>query len=376
MRNSLTPKQLVSAVSILAALALAWTSVARAAIGGSATYVVTDGISVRGPTPTSLPYVQTGTFAYSAAAVSGAAYPSGRATTGDPLFLRLVRNADFGFSYRFTSAAPHRVDGMASLVATLASTNGWKRTIVLAAPHAFEGNRVTVHGTIDLRTLGALLTHLESTTQVAGSYTVSLTPHVRVRGTVSGEPVSAAIAPVLSFSLDPNELEPVLPGAVGHPSLPSPRNPLRPASSGSVTASRLASLAFSFAGRRLSVSAARIVSLVGLVAALCLLVGFAVGDLLGDRMHATEAESILSRYRSLLVQVAHVRDPSTQRVVVVSDMAALARIAERYDRMILHEQVGGQDSYFVADDGVLYRYEAEGTRPTLVTDVASVAEAG
>ena len=70
------------------------------------------------------------------------------------------------------------------------------------------------------------------------------------------------------------------------------------------------------------------------------------------------------------------RDPSTQRVVVVSDMAALGRIAERYDRMILHEKVAGQDAYFVADDGVLYRYEAAGTRPTLVADVSSVAQAG
>ena len=93
-------------------------------------------------------------------------------------------------------------------------------------------------------------------------------------------------------------------------------------------------------------------------------------------MHTTEAESILARYRSLLVQVAHVRDPSTQRVVVVSDMAALVRIAERYDRMILHERIGGRESYFVAEDGVLYRYEAEASRPTLVSDVPVTAQAG
>src|SRR5579863_423256 len=47
MRNSLTPKQLVSAASILAVLALAWIFLAPTAIGGSATYVVTDGISMQ-----------------------------------------------------------------------------------------------------------------------------------------------------------------------------------------------------------------------------------------------------------------------------------------------------------------------------------------
>ena len=76
----------------------------------------------RGPTPTSVKYEQTGTFSYSAAAARGAAYPLGRATTGDPLFLRLVRDADVGFAYRFVSTAGHRVDGVAGLTATVAST--------------------------------------------------------------------------------------------------------------------------------------------------------------------------------------------------------------------------------------------------------------
>src|SRR5207253_11069343 len=184
----------------------------------------------RGPTPTSVRYEQTGKFSYSAAAVRGAAYPSGRATTGDPLFLRLVQDANVGFAYRFVTTAGHRVQGVAGLTATVASTNGWKRTIVLAAPRPFDGDRVTVNGTIDLKALGSLLLHLESTTQVAGSYTVTLTPRVKAHGSVSGEPVTAEFAPALGFSLDVTELEPVLPGAVGHPSLPNPSNPLRPSS--------------------------------------------------------------------------------------------------------------------------------------------------
>ena len=34
------------------------------------------------------------------------------------------------------------------------------------------------------------------------------------------------------------------------------------------------------------------------------------------------------------------------------------------------------ESYFVAEDGVLYRYEAEASRPTLVSDRPAAAEAG
>ena len=47
MRNSLTPKKLIAAVTLLAVVAVAWTSAAPTAIGGSATYVVTDGISMQ-----------------------------------------------------------------------------------------------------------------------------------------------------------------------------------------------------------------------------------------------------------------------------------------------------------------------------------------
>jgi signal peptidase I len=331
---------------------------------------------LRGPVPTPVPYAQSGAFAYTAAAAAGPAYPSGKATTGDPLFLLLVHNAQFAFSYRFASSAQHNVAGTASLVATLASTTGWRKTLVLASPHPFAGDRVTVGGSLDLHAIASLLVHLENVTQVASSYTLTLTPHVRAHGMVGGASTTVAFTPALSFSLDQSELEPVLPGATGHPSLPSTGNPLRPTASATVIASTLQRLAFSAAGQRVSVGTARILSLVALLGALCLLIGLGIGDLLGHRMHGTEADSILSRYRNLLVQVVHVRDPSTQRVVVVSDMAALGRIAERYDRMILHEKVAGQDAYFVAEDGVLYRYEAAGTRPTLVADVSSVAQAG
>jgi len=40
----------------------------------------------------------------------------------------------------------------------------------------------------------------------------------------------------------------------------------------------------------------------------------------------------------------------------MGDMAALARLAERYDRMILHESGDAGDTFSVAEDGILYRY--------------------
>ena len=40
----------------------------------------------------------------------------------------------------------------------------------------------------------------------------------------------------------------------------------------------------------------------------------------------------------------------------VTTMEGLVRLAERYERMILHEVFEGTDSYLVEEDGVVYRY--------------------
>ena len=57
-----------------------------------------------------------------------------------------------------------------------------------------------------------------------------------------------------------------------------------------------------------------------------------------------------------MIPVARVRQPAEHQVVEVADMDALATIAERYDRMILHEDGEHADTFSVSDDGVLYRY--------------------
>jgi hypothetical protein len=45
------------------------------------------------------------------------------------------------------------------------------------------------------------------------------------------------------------------------------------------------------------------------------------------------------------------------RLVEVATMDGLARLAERYDRMILHEDNRGTHRYFVEEAGVAYYYQ-------------------
>src|SRR5258708_6301518 len=234
MRTPSPAKKLAAGAIALALCASAWFFLAPPTVGGSTTYVFTDGTSMQPSFPTgdlvlvrpvplaiaayprpattlapaTVSYKQTGRFSYSAGAASGAAYPQGSLTTGDPVFLRLVHTVNVRLAYRFRSAAQHRVEGTASLDARIEASNGWKETIQLQAPRHFAGDSAALAGTLNVRSLPALLQRLETSTAVSGSYTLTIVPHVRLHGTLSGVPLRVPFAAEpLSFTLNTGELQ-------------------------------------------------------------------------------------------------------------------------------------------------------------------------
>ena len=319
--------------------------------------IVSFGRPAAGPTPVSVPYRQSGTFSYSARAAAGTAYPAGHAATGDPLFLKLVDAVRFAFAYRFDSAPAHQVRGTGSLAATLASSTGWSRTLRLEAPTPFAGDRVTLHGSLRLAELTALQQELATSTGTPGSYTLTLVPHVRVHGVAGGLPLRAAFSIPLSFSFDSFELQPQTSDPASGVTTSAPPDALTPSASGSATGTKQGPLVLSFGFFRAGVSGVRRLAMLGLGAAmLCLLLGYPAGVARLRRRSQGEADRIRARYSHVIVPIARLDEVPQRRVVHVSDIDALARVAERYERMILHERRGGRDSFCVSDDGVLYRY--------------------
>jgi hypothetical protein len=69
-----------------------------------------------------------------------------------------------------------------------------------------------------------------------------------------------------------------------------------------------------------------------------------------------EATSIRARYGHMIIPVAHVAQPAGSSVIDVADMDALVRIAEHYDRSILHETAGGAEAFWVTDESGQFRY--------------------
>jgi signal peptidase I len=311
-----------------------------------------------GPAPTSIPYTQSGAFSYSSTTASGPAYPGGRVTTGDPVFMKLVDDLNVRFAYRFSARPAHHIAGTASFDARIVSSSGWSKTLVLEPPTPFRGDRTVVAGTLTLAPLLQILHGLEQTTQVPGSYTLSLVPHVFFKGAIGGVSAHSTFSQPLAFSLNPLELQPVLSSATTSSTAPQTTTPnlLDPSAAGSVTGLVDQPRALAFGPASVAVKTARQVAVDGITAGICLLLAGLTLLIRASARRGDVAADILGRYGRSLIRVARAPRPSASDLVELDNMETLVRIAERYDRMILHERMMGADTFSVPEDGVLYRY--------------------
>jgi signal peptidase I len=305
--------------------------------------------------PGQVGYRQSGQFTYTAASAAGAVYSTGRVTTGQPVFSRLVGPVRVQFDYALAADVPGRLRGTASLGAVVAAPNGWSRTIALADPAPFRGRTVSVTGIVHLRRLQRLLQQVGDATQVPGtSFTLTLVPLVHVRGTLAGAPFHAGYAPQLPFTLTPLELSPAQPEqAAGHASS-RPAAMFHPVQDGSFTSMRSAPVSVGVGRLRLPDTVVRVAALAGLLLALAA-VALTATRLRRDR-RADEATRIHARYGETIVHAVGSTLASERDLVEVQTMEALGKLAERYDSLIIHEQVDSHHAYLVTDAGTVYAY--------------------
>jgi hypothetical protein len=121
-------------------------------------------------------------------------------------------------------------------------------------------------------------------------------------------------------------------------------------------------LFLSFKLARLSVATARSIALIGIAIVIAALI--AILALLRLRVRPPdEASSIRARYGHMIIPVAHVAQPAGTSVIDVADMEALVRIAQHYDRSILHESYGDGEAFWVSDESGHFRYAVGGPAP-------------
>ncbi len=304
--------------------------------------------------PVNVPYRQSGRFSYSAAATPGPSYPRNRVVTGDPIFTRVVKSVDFAFAYRFDSAERHSLEGSASLYATLESTTGWRKTMRLAPASSFGGDSTSVAATLSVESVLALVAQVQRTLGVSGSYTLTIVPRVGASGRVAGAPLHASFSPPLKFSLNALEIAPILSPAGSAASARPAAAAFSPAQSHFVATRSYQPVMLSLKVGRVSVSAARRIAVGGIAIVLCVLL--TVLAFVRPRPR-DEAAAIRARYGRMIVPVERVWQPPEVAVIDVADIEALARIAERYERSILHEVTEDGDAFWVTDESGHFRYQ-------------------
>jgi hypothetical protein len=245
------------------------------------------------------------------------------------------------------------VRGGVGLVAVISDGQGWSRRVPLAPERPFRGGGGRAEGTLDVRALRGLVQRMRRLTgSTASLFTVTFAPTVDVTGVAAGGVLDERFTPEAVLELDDTGLRPAR-GADGSTIDWQVRK------SGSATAS--APTALRLGPLRATVEQARVIGLLGVVVSLTIALG-ALLVLLVARRDPTEATR--ARFGGRLVE-ADVTVPDGRWTADVASAAVLARIAEHYDRVVLHGTDQGRDVYLVDDGTTVYRF-VEAVAPAAV----------
>ena len=324
------------------ATALLWHSHALLALGTIA--LLAAGIAVLGYSRAAeadvrVPaYTETGVFSYSAP-TSEDVYAGGAARTGDPVFVAATSRLDVTFGYQRSAG---QLAGSVALVAEVKSTTGWRRSFVLAPAQALPGDDMTIAGSLDLRRIRTVLDRLEARTGVIGApYDVRVRAVVRLLGQMDGTNVHATWRPDYRFLLDATTMKPAeQQRATVTRTQETTRNTAAEVALGSVSP---------------RVTTLRTVGTLGLAIALLLLALVAFAE--RRTRQPGENAAIARRLRRGMLDVDAIDVSEVVAVVELGSIDELVAVAEEYERLVLHEERGGDHAYSVLEDGTVYRYQ-------------------
>ncbi len=222
---------------------------------------------------------------------------------------------------------------------------------MLGAPASFSGNQTQTSASLDLDELLALTRSVESSTGVRSTYTLTFTPLIQTRGTLGGLPLRASFAPPLAFTFNALELQPIVHGGSsgGRP----PASAFVRSEGGTASGRQAKPMHLSLGLFTIEVATARKIALGAIALIVCLLA--ALLGLLRPRRR-DESASIRARYGGLIIPVERVWQQPGVAIIDVADIEALVRIADHYDRSILHELTDYGEAFWVTDESGQFRF--------------------
>ena len=178
---------------------------------------LTFGLASSAATPSAAPPTQTAMLSYQAAVPRSDTYPTGRISTGDPVFVNLLHTLGVTFHYS-TDAPTATINGTVRLDAAVSTPSGWHTTLPMVAPTALVGGGATVTATLDLASIQTLETAVAKATGVgAGAIDIAVTASTSV-AVGSAQPAHSRFQ--LPLQLTPQELT-----LAGSKVSPSPHGP-------------------------------------------------------------------------------------------------------------------------------------------------------
>jgi signal peptidase I len=287
---------------------------------------------------------QTMTFSYTAEVPKSPAYDDTTVTAPQPIFRKLTDDVEIEYTYQ---GEP----GTVSVAAELSTASGWQSTVPLGSPKSFTEDTYTGTAALDLAALDRRAQAAAAATGIPVSQVdVKVVPTV----TTSGED---DFAPELTLTLTPLQL-----------TLAGDSSALTVEEGDAAVAEKAttpAAPSLGLAGREIPVSTARTLSLAMALGAL--LAAIVLGLMARASAHGTETAMIRRRYGQMLVKVQPMPSPDGRPVIDVVDFPTLAKLAERYELLILHWSRSNVDTFVVQDQATTYRYRT-GTGAQLVTD--------
>jgi signal peptidase I len=312
-------------------------------------------------------YQHLGIFSYLASAPQGI-YDSNAIRSGDPIFPRLTCAVDVNLQYTLIAPEATNIIGTYQLTAVIRDQlSGWQRVIPLQEKTSFSGTTFGTTAKLDVCKIESLTQAMEAETEFhPGSYIVSLSPDIRMNGELEGRTLEATVNSGITFLYDhihlylqqSRELE----------------SPLSFTESGSIKSVRNEVNTILFLGNQISVPLLRWMAVIALLVSLA---GFVfLGLRLQTLSNSDQAKYFRVKYDSLIVDISNTDLVDSDNNLNVISMDALAKLAERFNAMILHVGASHSHDYFVQAGGATYQFSLSADRTESTVPGNEVAGAG
>ena len=287
---------------------------------------------------TEISYQHLGVFSYSASTSQGV-YDADAITSGDPIFTKLACAVNINFQYTLVAAQTEDIAGTYQLTAMIMEeSSGWQRILPLQEKTSFTGDAFGTNARLDLCKIQSLAQSMEQETDFhPGVYTLVITPHIQLDGNLSGQTLQSAFNPMLKFRYDRRQFFLIRNDAEG--------NPLAFTETGVLHEEYKEANTLLLLGREISIRALRWMVVYGLIISVG---GLAFLGLRVRNLARIDPQKFFRiKYASTMINVQDLDPLTTSRIIDVDSMDALAKLAERFNGVILHQEQGDLHTYCV-----------------------------